>query len=91
MKVSYKLLLPLRPKRQTSLFYCMIYILSGAVLLCWGIWCIIAAFQKRKAQGVIFYNDAFLPKTILGKYYDLVINLSTGIICLAFGLFLLCH
>ena len=47
-----------------------------------------AAFQKRKAQMFFLPSDEFLPKKILGKYYDPVMNVLYGIICLAFGVLL---
>jgi len=67
----------------------MIYILSGIVLLFWGVWCVIAAILKRKIQIQLFYGEQFLPKKILGKHYDQAMNLFYGIICISFGLVLL--
>jgi hypothetical protein len=66
----------------------MFGLVCGIVLLAWGTWCIIAAFQKRKAQVFALPSDEFLPKKILGKYYDPVMNVLYGVICLAFGVLL---
>lgn len=63
-------------------------LIVGIVLLAWGIWCVIAAILNKKIQVQIFSNDEFLPKKILGKHYDRIMNIVYGFICIAFGSFL---
>jgi hypothetical protein len=64
-------------------------LLGGIFLLAWGAWCILAAFRGKKVQGLVFYDDEFLPKKILGKYYDAFMNLLYGTIGTVSGYFLI--
>jgi len=67
----------------------MYELICGLILLAWGIWSIIAIFKGRKVQWLIQYNEEFLPKQILGKYYDAVMNFLFGTISLVGGLYLI--
>jgi hypothetical protein len=67
----------------------MYKLLSGVFLLLWGLWCLIAIIRGKKVQGLIFSNDSFLPKKILGKYYDPFMNLLLAAIGITAGLFLI--
>jgi len=68
----------------------MWYEIIGSVgLIIWGILSLRAFFLNKKALIFISYNDEFLPKKVLGKYYDRTMNLVMGIIELLAGLFIL--
>jgi len=69
----------------------MIYLLASVGFLAWGIWCFISIFRKKKIQVQVYSNDEFLPKKILGKYYDLAMNLVYGTIAIFFGVFGVLH
>ncbi len=63
--------------------------LSGLFLLIWGVWCFVAAIKKRKLQAMASPSDEFIPKRIFGRYYDVIMNILTGIVCIAFGIMLI--
>lgn len=66
----------------------MYKLLTGIFFFGWGAWCIMAAIRGKKVQGFTFYSDEFLPKKILGKYYDVFMNSLLGLIFTAAGLYL---
>jgi len=66
----------------------MFSFVCGIAFLIWGAWCFIAVIQKREAQVFFLPGNEFLPKKILGKYYDALMNILIGIICLTFGVLL---
>jgi hypothetical protein len=67
----------------------MTNLIIGIIILAWGIWCIVAAILNKKIQFMASSDDEFLPKKILGKYYDTVMNIVLGCICISFGYFII--
>ena len=66
----------------------MYELISGLILFGYGVWSIIAIFKGKKIQWMVQYSEEFLPKKILGRYYDAVMNLIFGTISILGGLYL---
>jgi len=64
-------------------------LLWGIVFFCWGLWSLIAAFKKKKVQALILPNDEFLPRKILGPYFDIVMNILIGTACVIMAIILI--
>lgn len=69
----------------------MVPLIASIVFLGWGAWCIVAAFLKKKIQVQLFHGEEFLPKKILGKYFDFAMNLVYGTLSIIFGSIGLLH
>ncbi len=63
-------------------------LLWGSVFFGWGLWCFIAAFRKKKVQALILSSDEFLPRKILGPYFDVIMNVIIGTACILFAVIL---
>ena len=67
------------------------YLLASIAFLAWGIWCFVAVLLKKKVQVQLFYSEEFLPKKLLGKYYDVTMNIVYGTLAVAFGVIGVLH
>jgi hypothetical protein len=63
-------------------------IVSGLAILAWGIWCFISAIKGHGLQAQTT-GDSYLIRKIFGKYYDVIMNIIIGIICVFTGFYLI--
>ncbi|SHH93736.1 hypothetical protein SAMN04488109_6238 [Chryseolinea serpens] len=61
----------------------------SAFMIIWSVYSFYCAIKNKPVTMQFTYSDSFIPKKILGKYFDRVMNIIFGIIFMFFGIGLL--